>query len=53
MTFYENLGRLFNVDDPERNRSITRETTESITTAYMDYPVVRSIKEAWESTDVE
>ena len=35
VTFYENLGRLCNIDDLERNRSITRQTTESTTTAQL------------------
>ncbi len=35
VTFYGNLGRLCNRDEPERNRSIRRETTGSTTTAYL------------------
>ena len=54
MTFYENLGRLCSEDDPGWNRSITRETTGSTTTAYLGYPGVRKVKnEVWESTSVE
>ena len=33
VTFCENLGHSCNIDDPERNRSITWETTELTTTA--------------------
>ncbi len=44
VTFYENLGRLCSIDDPDRNRSIAWETMESNTTAYLDYPGVLRIK---------
>ncbi len=57
VTFYGNLGRSCNIDDPERNPSSAWETAESTTTAYLaylGYPEVLRVKEgAWESMDVE
>ncbi len=54
VTSYENLGRLCNLDEPEWNQYITRETAYSTTMAHLEHPGIRAIKaEAWESADVE
>ena len=54
VSFRDDRGHPCNIDDPEWTCSITRETPESISVAYLSYHWAFRVKEeAWERTNIE